>query len=455
MTFAAFKYPLYPTKEQAEELVCSIGACRWVWNYCVEVNQNYYRTDKKFYWYDDLSAHLPLLKNYYDWLGEAPSNALQNKIKDYEKSLKKAIKDKKSTSKRKAGFPDFKKRSETNVGSIRIGLVVAKDKDTKKIINRNIDFDKRYIKIPGIGWTRYERYRPMEGKLLNITISFEHEKWWVICCCETTKDVMGQYIPTSVDESEIVGIDLGLKTFAVLSDNTTIETPKFYRNKEARLKKLQRELARKQRKFNEVTKRKENSKNRTKARKKLNNLHFKIVNQRNGFHIHHASSIAKNYKMICIEDLNIAGMIKNHKLAKSIQDQAWGAFINRLNYFSLKNGGITIKIDRWAPSTKACSVCHNVRPITLNERTYICSACGLEMDRDGNASINIKIWGKEKALELGITITDRAGTSQISITGNHNACILAASDGESMDTDSSYADTTGISEALARKPADL
>ena len=147
--------------------------------------------------------------------------------------------------------------------------------------------------------------------------------------------------------------------------------------------------------------------------------------------------------MICIEDLNIAGMIKNHKLAKSIQDQAWGAFINRLNYFSLKNGGIAIKIDRWAPSTKACSVCHSIRPVTLNERTYICSACGLEMDRDRNASI--KTWGKEKALAIGITITDRAGTSQISNNGNHNACRLAASNGESLSSDSSYAGTAGIS----------
>jgi putative transposase len=147
--------------------------------------------------------------------------------------------------------------------------------------------------------------------------------------------------------------------------------------------------------------------------------------------------------MICIEDLNIAGMIKNHKLAKSIQDQAWAIFINQLIYFSLKNGGITIKIDRWAPSTKACSDCGGIRPITLNERTYICSACGLVLDRDMNASINIKEWGKDIALAtMGIQITDRAGTSQIS-----NLEIIKPGDsdayfGESLESDSRCASMT-------------
>jgi putative transposase len=402
-----YKYPLYPTKEQAEELTCWIGCGRWIWNYAVQINKIHYEIDKKFLWRFDLQDQLPFLKELYPWLDEVPASALQNKIQDYDKSLKKAVKDRKLNKKKPAGFPSFKHKSDTGLGSVRISLVLSKDKETKKIKHRNINFHNQWIKIPGIGWTRYERFRPMQGRLLNITISNEHDRWWVTCCCETNTDTPGQYLPTSVDESEIVGIDLGLKTFAVLSDKESIETPKFYRNKEERLKQLQRRLAKKQK----------SSKNRAKARKKLNNAHYEITNQRNGFHIHHASSIAKNYKMICIEDLNIAGMIKNHKLAKSIQDQAWGGFINQLIYFSLKNCGITIKIDRWAPSTKACSDCGCIRPITLNERTYICSACGLIMDRDDNASINIKTWGKTKALEMGIQITDRAGTSQISNVG--------------------------------------
>ena len=219
MAHSAFKYPLYPTKEQAQSLVCSIGCGRWIWNYCVDLNEYDYPITKKFHWYTDISAHLPGLKEIYDWLGDCPANALQNKIKDYEKSLKKAVKDAKNPNlKKKAGFPRHSFKTEGSLGSIRIGLVVNKDKNTQKIISRNIDFNKGYIKIPGIGWTRYNRYRPMEGKLLSITISHEHDRWWVICTCETTKDVMGQYIPAVVDREEIVGIDLGLKTFAVYSD---------------------------------------------------------------------------------------------------------------------------------------------------------------------------------------------------------------------------------------------
>ena len=267
---------------------------------------------------------------------------------------------------------------------------------------------------PRLLWTKYSRHRPLEGKLLNITISHEHDRWWVSCCCETTKDVIGQVIPAVVDKSEIVGIDLGLKTFAVPSEGPEIPTPRFYRDKEEKIKKLQRTLAKKQRKTNRDTKRKENSKNREKARKKLNAVHFKIANQRKGFHIEVAASIAKKYKIICIEDLNIAGMIKNHKLAKSIQDQAWGAFINELTYQAKKKGHLVIKIGRWDPSTKTCSRCGAVRYITLNERTYICGDCELEMDRDLNASLNIKEFGIQKAIaDYGIQITDRLWTDRI------------------------------------------
>ena len=206
-------------------------------------------------------------------------------------------------------------------------------------------------------------------------------------------------------------------------------TPKFYRNKEEKIKKLQRKLEKKQRKLNADTKRKENSRNREKARKKLNVVHFKIANQRKGFHIDVAASIAKKYKIICIEDLNIRGMIKNHKLAKSIQDQAWSAFIDELTFQSQKRGGLVIKIGRWDPSTKTCSDCGAIRYITLNERTYICGDCGFEMDRDGNASINIREWGINIAItKYGIQITDRAGTSQIS-----NIAIIKPGDSDAYD----------------------
>jgi putative transposase len=298
----AFKYPLYPTDEQEQLFIRMTGACRWVWNYCVKINEIYYASTKKFLFEDELKKHLPFLKKLYPWLKEVPAHALQNKIKDYDKALRLFLK-----YRDKVGFPSYCYKKEDDYGSFRINQVNQK----------HIKLNKKDIIIPKVDDpVSYTKYRRLEGRLLNITIKYEHFKWWVVCCCDD-----GNYnILTQVDESDIVGIDLGLKTFAVLSDETEIKTNKFLHKKEKKLKREQRRLARKQR----------DSKNRLKNRKELNKIHRKVADQRSDFLHKTSDAITKQYKVIGVEDLNIRGMIKNHKLAKAIQNQGWGMFIKVL-----------------------------------------------------------------------------------------------------------------------------
>jgi putative transposase len=165
------------------------------------------------------------------------------------------------------------------------------------------------------------------------------------------------------------------------------------------------------------------SANREKARKKLNKTHRKIKNQRRDF-IHKVSNqIAKGYIFVAVEDLNVKGMVKNKRLAKAISDQGWTIFVNQLEYKSASKGGCTVKIDRFAPSSKTCSSCGHVQPMPLSVRTYECGSCGYTEDRDVNAAVNIKNWG--------IVEINRCGTHRIHACGDTN-------NGGSVRTDPSY-----------------
>ena len=232
-----------------------------------------------------------------------------------------------------------------------------------------------------------------------------------------------------MSDDQLVGIDLGLKEFAITSDGEVFETPKLYRKKQKKLKRKQQVLAR----------RKKGSANRTKARKALNKQHYKIKCQRQDF-IHKASSqIAKDYLFIAVEDLNIQGMKKNKHLSKAISDQGWAGFIEQLMYKSKINGGCTVKINRWAPSTKTCSSCGNTQDIPLHVRTYECG-CGLTLDRDINAAINIKNWGRDEI--------NRCGTHRIYACGD-------TTDGEKAIDFSSYVSMNQekFSSILEEKPS--
>ena len=351
-----YKYKLKPTKEQIIQLQQIGGSCRFIWNYMLGLNIDQYKLDKTFIFKHKMITSIPNLKQINPWLSEVPSQSLQQRCIDLDNALKQ--KDKK--------FPKFKKKTYNN-DSFRIPQT-----------NNHIKITNKQIQIPKLGWIKWKYHRPIQGQLKSITVKQENNNWYVVCLCELPDvDQIKNY-----NINQLVGIDLGLKDLAITSNNEILNTPQFFRKSQKKLGKLQRSLSNK----------KLRSKNRNKARLKVSKLHNKIKNQRLDY-LHKASTqITNDYLFIGVEDLNIKGMSKNKKLSKSIQDQGWGLFLQQLEYKSLFNGVLTVRINRYLPSTKTCNNCGNIMLMPLNKRKYNCPVCGMLMDRDLNAAINIKKW---------------------------------------------------------------
>jgi putative transposase len=380
MTYLAFKYKLKPTQVQKEELVKMAGCGRFLWNYFLDLNQKQYNEEKKFMFYPEMNLNLTQIKKKEEmiWLNDASSIGLQNRLMDLDCAIRRCYKN-------KFGFPKFKKKND-NSDTIRISQV-----------GKHINPKKKEIKIPKLGWVKWIKHRPLQGKLKSITIKQEGDQWYCVCLCEDNTEIKQKQL----DFNDLVGIDLGLNDFLVTSDGLVVDTPKLYRKKQKKLKHLQRKLTKKQK----------GSKNREKARKKVRKLHLKIRNQRQDF-THKASNlITKSYGFVGVEDLNIKGMKKNRHLSKSISDQGWAMFIQQLEYKSIRNGGCTVKIDRWAPSTKTCSNCGKKHQLTLSQRQMKCD-CGLDISRDLNAAINIRNWSWD------ILSKNTDGTSGIKACGD-------------------------------------
>jgi len=303
--------------------------------------------------------------------------------------------------KRKLGFPKFKKKSGRPQGvkipqqynQIKIGL--------------------KFIKIPKLGEIKWILHREIEGVLKSITITKDVDQWYVSCLCEINLEPVQKQIKSI--ENDVIGIDLGIKSFVVDSNGAITESPKYLKKSELKLKRYQRQYSRKQK----------GSANQKKARIILAKQHRKVRFQRKDF-LHKLSyQIANENSFVICEDLAVKNMTKNHNLAKAISDQGWSQFISFLDYKMIWSGGQLIKIDRFAPSSQLCSACGSKQKISLNERTYICSNCGLVIDRDFNAALNIKAFG--------IEILNRAGIARI------NAC------GETTNGDLTYIKSSYVS----------
>jgi putative transposase len=377
-------YRIYPTKLQQLTLNQWLGQGRFVWNYMLSLNIATYDRDKKFVFGYDMNNLLPELKKQPDtcWLSEIPSQCLQQKCQDLDTALKQSFK----KNQNKKGFPKFKSRKFDESG-IRFP---------------NFKFEGNRIVLPKMkGGIKIKLHRPLLGKKEAITVS---------------KDKIGRFfvsILVKIDDqikyveeiNNAIGIDLGLKSFAVTSDAEIIENPKFHRKAEKKLVKIQRSHSRKQK----------GSSNREKARVKLVKTHKIITNQRKDFCNQVASSIAKNNDLIAIEDLNVKGMMKNHNLAKSVADVSWGQFISALKWQAHKRGKYLVEINRWYPSSKTCFCCGGHKAdLTLTDRVYVCPDCGFEIDRDLNAAINI--------LQEGIRQHNTVGTTEINACGVISSC---------------------------------
>jgi putative transposase len=378
----AFKYRLKPTEKQVADLKQIGGGCRWLWNTMLAANQAKYADEKKFIFKHEMIVSLPQLKKDHPWLADLPSQSLQQRCWDLDTAMKRCFKS-------GFGFPRFKRKEDEN--------------DTFRIpqTNGHIQLSKNAIKLPKLGWIKWKQHRPTEGRLMSITVKQEGVHWYVVCLCE-----LPDIEPiTDTTEEDICGIDVGLKTFAVTSDGEMFDAFKLSLK---RLKSAQRKLSRIDllNKKNQIKK----SNRRKKQKQKLRKLHAHVKNQRYDFHHKTSRQIANAYSFVGMEDLNIKGMMKNHCLADAIAKQGWSQFRSMIEYKLASKGGKLLLVDRFYPSSKTCSNCGHKQDMPLDKRVYECGSCGMVMDRDANAAMNLK--------KLAVNEINRAGTVRIYARGD-------------------------------------
>lgn len=364
MAEKAFKFRLYPNKKQEEQLAKTFGCTRFVYNYYLAKRIELYKLEQKSMNYNACSADLTNLKKEKEWLKEIDKFALQNSLKDLDKAYQNFFREIKKSNKEQ-GFPKFKSK-HNNKHSYRTTFT-----------NNNIEIRENKIKLPKLRLVKFAKSREIQGRILNCTITKTCSgKYFISICCTDVE------IEKFNNNDNIIGIDLGIKDFAICSNGEVISNPKY-------LSKLEKKLKREQRK---LSKKKKGSKNRNKQRIKLNIVHEKIVNQRNDFLHKTSTRLIKENQIICLEDLNVKGMVKNHKLAKAINDVSWNEFVRQNNYKALWHDRIIQKVDSYFPSSQLCNVCEykNIEVKDLSVREWICLKCNTIHNRDENAAKNIK-----------------------------------------------------------------
>lgn len=313
--------------------------------------------------YYDCANDLKNLKSEYEWLKEIDSISIQSAVKDLDTAYQNFFRRVKQGD-CKFGFPHFKSKKHNR-----------KSYKTKAV-GKNIQVLEKQIKLPKLGLIKCKVSKQVQGRILNATISQNPSgKYFVSLCCTDVE------IPQYSSTGAAIGIDLGIKNFAITSDGQHIKNHKYINKSEKKLAKLQRRLSRKT----------IGSNNRSKARIKVARVQEKIANQRNDFLQKASTDIIKNYDIVCLEDLKIKNMVKNHKLAKSISDASWGEFVRQLQYKAEWQHKCIQKIDTYYASSQLCSKCGYKNPNVkdLSVREWICPECGTAHDRDVNASLNI------------------------------------------------------------------
>lgn len=366
-----YKFKLKPTDKEKEIFRQYAGTRRWVWNNCLdERNKTYEYTGNS----PSITKQMKRLKEVknnseeHKWMKDIHSQVIQQSIRDLDDAFENFFN-------KSHGYPNFKSKKEI--------------KQTFRF-PQGIKVDGRKVYLPKIGWIRFYKSQKIDGEIKSATVKKQANGWFISINTEQEIKIEWQ---KEINKDEVVGIDLGLKDFAVMSDGTKVDPPKYLREMEDKLNREQRKLSRKE----------YGSENWRKQKRVVAKIHADIRNNRQDFLHKLSTKIVSENQAVIVEDLNVKGMTQNHHLAKSISDASWSEFVRMLEYKCQWSGTYFVKIDRFEPSSKTCRHCGMINDIELSDRTFECEGCGVELDRDYNASLNIK----QRGIEILVGRADR------------------------------------------------
>lgn len=355
----AYKFRLYPTKDQKVLIEKHIGSCRFVYNWALaEKIKTYEQTGKSISQFD-LNKKITTLKEEKTWLTEVNSQSLQGMTRNLESAFTKFFRE-------KTGFPNFKSKKNP-IQSFPVPQ------------HYTVDFENNTVKLPKIGKIEAVIHRNFEGTMRVATLSKTCTgKYFISILVEDDKEIPKKQEFTA---DTTIGIDVGIKDFAVFSNGEKVENPKYLKTSLQTLKVIQKQVSRKVK----------DSNRRRKAIIRLAKLHEKITNQRNDFQNKLSFKLTSENQAISLETLNVKGMVKNHCLAQAISDASWSSFITKIEYKAQWFGKTVLRIGRFEPSSKICNNCgYYKQDLTLKVREWTCPDCNTFHDRDINAAINIK-----------------------------------------------------------------
>ena len=372
----AYKYKIKPNKQQEELLSKFFGCARYIYNWGLNIRTQAYKENGKSIGYTELAKQLTQLKKAeeHEWLNEVSVESLQQSLRNLDNAFTAFFR-------KKAKYPKFKSKK--------------KHTDSVKFIQSvHFDFENWMVKLPKLGKVKLCKNRTFDLSICKQgTCTVSRDRCGDYWCVITVDDLQPKPTKTKLVKETAVGIDLGIKDYAILSNGMKFPNPKHLKAVETKLSHMQKVFARSE----------NGSQNHERLRVKVAKLHRKVRNQRNDT-IHKLTRyLVDNFDTMCIEDLNVDGMLKNHNLARAIGDAAWSEFIRQLSYKCEWYGKNVLFIGRFDPSSKMCHKCGCInKDLKLSDREWTCPQCGAHLDRDVNAARNIREIAFDRQNLIGI-----------------------------------------------------